>query len=67
MFDDSDSRMLVANYLGGNNLMASRMFDFDMGEEEIRSIVEETVGDQLAYDDNQSGPFLLRIIELVEK
>ncbi len=67
MFDDSDSRMLVANYLGGNNLMASRMFDFDMSEEEIRSIVEETVGDQLAYDDNQSGPFLLRIIELVEK
>lgn len=67
MFDDSDSHMLVANYFGGNNLMSSRMFDFDMSEEEIRSIVEETVGDQLDYDDNKSGPFLLRIKELVEK
>lgn len=67
MFDDSDSHMLVANYFGGNNLMASRMFDFDMSEEEIRSIVEETVCDQLDFDDNKSGPFLLRIKELVEK
>ena len=67
MFDDSDSHMLVANYFGGNNLMSSRVFDFDMSEEEIRSIVEETVGDQLDYDDNKSGPFLLRIKELVEK
>lgn len=67
MFDDSDSHMLVANYFGGNNLMSSRVFDFDMSEEEIREIVAETVCDQLDFDDNKSGPFLLRIIELVEK
>lgn len=64
---DSDACMLVANYMGGSNLMASPMFDRESSDEELTKIVENLVIDQLAFDDIHEGDFLLSLTHFIPK
>lgn len=59
--------MLVANYMGGSNLMASPMFDSESSDEELTKIVENLVIDQLAFDDIHEGDFLLSLTYFIPK